>query len=242
MRSRSKHLPADERRAVTVEAVISLSAKQNPSEITTAAIAKQMGVTQGSLFKHFPTKEAILQAVMEWVAEGLLARVDAAACFAASPMTALKAMYMAHIQFVTDHPGVPRMVFGELQRAEPTAPKQLVQKLIRRYGERVHRLIEQGKESGELVAGLDSEAAATLFIGTIQGLVRMHILSFMGADASAFRAYDAKTHHAARALEEAASRRDASAVISSFAALQDSCSACHQRFRKPFVEHFYGKD
>lgn len=71
---------------------------------------------------------------------------------------------------------------------------------------------------------------------------RMRILSFMGADASAFRAYDGKTHHAARSLEEAASRRDASAVIASFAALEDSCSACHQRFRKPFVEHFYGKD
>lgn len=71
---------------------------------------------------------------------------------------------------------------------------------------------------------------------------RMRILSFMGANASAFRAYDGKTHHAARALEETASRGDAPAVISSFAALQGSCSACHERFRKPFVEHFYGKD
>ncbi len=71
---------------------------------------------------------------------------------------------------------------------------------------------------------------------------RMRILSFMGGDASAFRAYDGKTHHAARALEEAASRGDAPAVISSFAALKDSCAACHQRFQKPFVEHFYGKN
>ncbi len=71
---------------------------------------------------------------------------------------------------------------------------------------------------------------------------RMRILSFMEADASAFRAYDGKTHHAARALEQAASRRDASGVVSSFAGLEDSCSACHKRFRKPFVEHFYGKD
>ncbi|HSH14290.1 MAG TPA: TetR/AcrR family transcriptional regulator, partial [Desulfurivibrionaceae bacterium] len=34
-----KHLPADQRRAVTVEAVLELAAEQNPSEITTAAIA-----------------------------------------------------------------------------------------------------------------------------------------------------------------------------------------------------------
>ena len=68
----SKHLPADERRAVTVEAVVQLAGSQNPSEITTAAIAKHMNVTQGALFRHFPSKEAIWQAVMEWVAQRLL--------------------------------------------------------------------------------------------------------------------------------------------------------------------------
>ena len=65
MESNIKHLPADERRAVTVEAVIALAAEQNPGEITTAAIAKRMGLTQGALFRHFPSKDAILQAVME---------------------------------------------------------------------------------------------------------------------------------------------------------------------------------
>ena len=66
-----KHLPADERRAVTVEAVVKLAARQNPSEITTAAIATSMKLTQGALFRHFPNKDAIWQAVMEWVADHL---------------------------------------------------------------------------------------------------------------------------------------------------------------------------
>lgn len=177
MRPRVKHLPADERRAITVEAVVGLSAEQNPNEITTTAIAKRMGVSQGSLFKHFPTKDAILQAVMEWVAERLLTRIDDAARSAPSPMSALEAMFTAHVQFVVDHPGVPRMLFGELQRAELTAPKRMVQTLLRRYGERLHRIIEQGKQSRELPGRLDSEAAATLFIGMIQGLVMQSLLA-----------------------------------------------------------------
>ena len=69
MSERRKHLPADERRAATVDAVVSLAAEQNPSDITTAAIALRMGLTQGAIFRHFPTKEAILQAVMSWVTE-----------------------------------------------------------------------------------------------------------------------------------------------------------------------------
>jgi len=154
-----------------------LAGSQNPSEITTAAIAKHMNLTQGALFRHFPTKDAIWQAVMEWVSERLLTRIDFAAKGIESPLAAMQAMFMSHIEFVAEHPGVPRMMFGELQRAEQTAPKRIVQTLIQRYGERLHRLIEEGKACGELSAELDTEAAATLFIGTIQGLVMQSLLA-----------------------------------------------------------------
>ncbi|WP_136418982.1 TetR/AcrR family transcriptional regulator [Herbaspirillum sp. ST 5-3] len=176
MDSRPK-LPADERRAVTVEAVVELAGSQNPSEITTAAIAKHMNLTQGALFRHFPTKDSIWQAVMEWVAERLLARIDQSAQGIDSPLVAMEAMFMAHIDFVVDHPGAPRMIFGELQRADSTPAKHMVQTLIQRYGERLNRLIEKGKACGELSASLDSDAAAILFIGTIQGLVMQSLLA-----------------------------------------------------------------
>lgn len=177
MNTRSKNLPAEERRAVTVEAVVELAAEQNPSEITTAAIAKRMGLTQGALFRHFPNKDAILQAVMEWVADRLLSRVDKALRVAPSPLAALEGMFMAHVDFVIEHPGVPRMLFGELQRAEETGPKRMVQALIHRYGERLRRLLEEGKALGELDTHLDTEASAILFIGTVQGLVMQSLLA-----------------------------------------------------------------
>jgi len=172
-----KHLPADERRAVTVEAVVALAATQNPSEITTSAIAQHMHLTQGALFRHFPNKDAILQAVMEWVAAQLLARIDRAAEGVASPLGALRAMFMAHVAFVAEHPGAPRIIFGELQRAGETLPKRMVQTLIASYGMRLKRLIEQGQAQGELHSGLDVQAAATLFIGTIQGLVMQSLIT-----------------------------------------------------------------
>ncbi|ABQ70050.1 MULTISPECIES: TetR/AcrR family transcriptional regulator [Sphingomonadales] len=177
MSDRSKYLPADERRAATVEAVVDLAAEQNPSDITTTAIAQRMGLTQGALFRHFPTKDAILEAVMSWVTDRLLARVDKAAEGAASPKAALEAVFMTHIDFVSDHPGVPRMLFGELQRPGETLPKRMAQTLIRHYGERLRGLLEAGKVRGELRADLDPDAATTLFIGTIQGLVMQSMLA-----------------------------------------------------------------
>ena len=69
------------------------------------------------------------------------------------------------------------MMFGELQRADSTPAKKMVQTLIERYGERLHRLIEQGKVCGELSLSLDNKAATLLFIGTVQGLIMQSMLA-----------------------------------------------------------------
>jgi hypothetical protein len=106
-----------------------------------------------------------------------MSRVEKAGQSAASPLAALKAMFMAHVEFVVEHPGVPRMLFSELQRGEQTSPKRMAQILIRRYGALLRQIIDQGKSSGELDAGLDPEAAVILFIGTIQGLVMQSLLA-----------------------------------------------------------------
>ena len=173
----ARHLPAEERRSVTVETVLALAAEQNPSEITTAAISARMNLTQGALFRHFPTKEALWTAVMEWVAERLMQRIERAVAEAPGPLAALRSMFLAHAGFVVEHPGVPRMMFGELQRAEASAPKRMAQTLIRRYGERVRALLEAGQAAGEVALDIDLDAATTLFIGTIQGLVMQSLLA-----------------------------------------------------------------
>lgn len=177
MNGRPSHLSADERRNATVEAVMALAARANPATITTAEIARRMGVTQGALFRHFPTKDVILEATMRWVSEQLLARVEAAAESAASPAAALEAMFMAHVDFIARHPGVPRMVFGQLQRTGKTAAKTVVQALLRRYRVRLCALLEAGKAGGEFDPALDVDAAAVLFIGTIQGLAMQSLLA-----------------------------------------------------------------
>src|SRR3546814_12411700 len=122
MNKRATRLSAEERRTTTVEAVIDLAAEQNPSDITTAAIAERMGLTQGALFRHFPTKDEILQAVLSWVAERLLARVDRAVDGAPSSLAALEAVFMTPVAFVAEYPGGPRLPVGVLQRAPSNPP------------------------------------------------------------------------------------------------------------------------
>ncbi|HWT14644.1 MAG TPA: TetR/AcrR family transcriptional regulator [Patescibacteria group bacterium] len=176
-RPRTSVMPAQDRRAATVDAVIALAANGNPAAITTAAIAAAMGVTQGALFRHFPDKDAIWAAVMASVATRLLARIDAAADAAPTPLAALRAVFMAHVAFAIEHPGVPRLLFGELQRAESTPAKRETQRLLKVYGERLRRHLSAAKAADEIATDLDDNAAVMTFIGSIQGLVMQSLLA-----------------------------------------------------------------
>ncbi|MCH4563028.1 MULTISPECIES: TetR/AcrR family transcriptional regulator [Halomonas] len=172
-----RHLTAEARRERTVETVIALCARDEPATLTTGEIARQMGVTQGALFRHFPSKDAIWEAVVDWVGTRVMQRVDAAAARADTPLEALEAMFMAHVAFIAEHPGVPRLLLGQLQHARPTPARRMVRSLLFRYRERIAGLLEQARATGELREGLDLEAATMQFIGTIQGLVIQSLMA-----------------------------------------------------------------
>lgn len=162
-------LPADERRAVIVEAVIALAATTNPADITTAQIAAHMGQTQGALFRHFADKQAVWGAVMEWTTQSLLARIDTV--MGETPLDRLRAMLIAHVDFVVEHKGVPRILFGELQRPDDSAGKAQARGLMQAYRGRVVALLNQAKDEGRIAPHTDTAAAATMFLGLTQGLV-----------------------------------------------------------------------
>ena len=161
---------------MTVASVVALAAENNPTEITTAAIAAHMGLSQAAIFRHFPTKDALWQEVMEWVQTELLRRVQAAAT-AKSPLAALEAMFLAHLSFAQEYPGVPRMLFGELQRTESTPAKETVLSMLRAYKDLLMTLLEQGQQAREIRPDLVLSVAVSMFIGLIQGLV-MQMLMF----------------------------------------------------------------
>ncbi len=68
---------------------------------------------------------------------------------------------------------------------------------------------------------------------------KMRIFAWLGTDAARFREFDAAVHKAAVSMGEAAERGDGQAVIHEFSLIQQSCLACHRRFRNSFREHFY---
>jgi TetR/AcrR family transcriptional regulator len=195
------------RQASLVEAALRLAAQRSPADITTGDLAQAVGITQGAVFRHFASKEAIWLAVLDWVTQTLMSRLQAAApgtqasesaAIKISPsepelakrtlvspssgsnrsaLTALQAVFMTHVDFVVAHPGVPRVIFLELQQPHETAPKARVRDLLLQYRQLLMQLLQQAKTQQAIAPDIDLRAAAVLFIGSVQGLVMQALIS-----------------------------------------------------------------
>lgn len=169
--------PTETRQTEIIEAVLELSARGNPADITTADIASELKLSQGAVFKHFSSKGAIWLAVLDWVQAQLFARLETAAEKADTPLDALGAMFMAHVKFVMAHPGVPRLIFQHLRRPEDTPLKAGVRNMLARYRKLLIEILGEAEKQGQIPAGQDKAAAAMLFIGAIQGLAIQSMLN-----------------------------------------------------------------
>lgn len=177
------------RQAEIIATMLHLAAERNPADITTTDIAKAMRVTQGALFRHFATKEAIRLAVVEWIEAQLLGALLAARQAAPDALAALRAMFLAHVRFAQAYPGVPRLIFAELQQAEASPVRLVVQKIMQRYRQVLAETLSQAMAAKRIRADVDCQAAASLFLGGIQGLVIQSMLS--GSDAALERQAEA---------------------------------------------------
>jgi len=161
-----RRFSTEERQDEIVRAAVDLAGTQGVDNVTTQGIAEVIGVTQGAIFRHFPSKETIWIAVVHWVRGRLMSVVDMAASEASDPLDAVERIFYAHIGFAEKNPAVPRLLLT-------TSPhlKELLQELLAAYEGKLAGLLREAKTQGLVRSDLDEQSAAALFVGIIQGLV-----------------------------------------------------------------------
>ncbi|HEX7954158.1 MAG TPA: TetR/AcrR family transcriptional regulator [Burkholderiales bacterium] len=165
-----QRLTADQRRDEIVRVTIDLGGRRSPESITTLDIARALDLTQGAIFRHFPTKESIWVAVIKWAGTHLMTATAEAVPAGSGPLEALERMFYAHVTFVSRHPAIPRLLFQQLQHSDLSPLTPLIAQLIDTYRTRLAKILLQGKQSGLVCADVNEEDAAMLFIGMVQGL------------------------------------------------------------------------
>lgn len=113
---RSRRGQGDRLRAELVAAAGALLAEAgSPEEVSLRHVAEAVGVTAPSIYRHFPSKEALLLAVVEeQFAEFRQLLIDAAARGGSDPFAALREAGRAYLALGRDHPAQYRVLFGPI--------------------------------------------------------------------------------------------------------------------------------
>src|SRR5512139_508525 len=109
--------PAGSRRLDIADAALKVIAEQGLARFTSKAIAREVGVSDAALFRHFATKEDIVLAAIDRVEEILFADFPPAG---GDPIERLGRFFRRRIQVIRESPGVASLVGSEqLSQAAP---------------------------------------------------------------------------------------------------------------------------
>lgn len=170
-RTAKKRLSAEERMEDVALAAIALSGEQGVDRVTTEGMADKVGLTQGAIFRHFPTKDDVWVSVIEWIKKAMGRMLDLAEKGETDPLRAIEKMFYAHIRFVRKHPGIPRIVFSEHLLSGKPVFRRLIGEMVAGYEKRIAARITEAKKSGLAASSVEPKSAAVLYIAMIQGIV-----------------------------------------------------------------------
>lgn len=166
----AEHLAA--RRSQIVRAALRSFARDGFIATTMADIAEEADLSVGVLYRYFPSKDALLEAVME--ASRKSDRASRASSMGdGSPLERLEQFFLRHLEWFGD-PGTKKQLgvnvraFGEALMVE--GGPEIVQASLEEAIEDVEAVVREGQESGLFRPELDPRATATAIMIQIIGM------------------------------------------------------------------------
>jgi AcrR family transcriptional regulator len=169
--------PAEERKSEIVEATLRLADKVGPDRLATGQIAEAVGLTQAALFRHFPKKQDLWEAVAARIGEKFQQRWLAIERGPADPLDRLRGIVAAQLKLIQSMPAIPAILFSRELHVENRALRVIFAEFMKNFHQRVERLIDAGQRDGRLRGDIEPRDAAFLVIGLVQGLVLRWSLS-----------------------------------------------------------------
>lgn len=161
---------AETRKAEIVEAALRLADELGPDRLTTGAIAEKVGLTQPGIFRHFPKKKDLWEAVAVRIGTLMEARWKAARSGVSAPTDEIRAVIRAQLRLIQSNPAIPAILFSRELHSKNKNLRAAFFELMGRFHRTVAGLVARARESGELREDLDADDAAYLIIGLVQGL------------------------------------------------------------------------
>lgn len=162
--------PSPERKAEIVETVIGLADRVGPDRITTDMIAKAIGVTQATVFRHFPKKGDIWNSVAVHLTGRMREAWEKTGPMEGDAVARLKAVVRDHLRLIARMPALPAILLSRELHGDNAPLRQTLLRTMGGFHQRISDLIEEAIAAGAFRQDLAANDGALLIIGMIQSL------------------------------------------------------------------------
>lgn len=158
----------EQRRREIADAAIKIISERGLREFTAARIAHEVGIKDGTIFRHFKDMGEIARAVLDRLQELL----EAAPQSTGGPLERLEDFVMSRLHSLTVQPGIQSLIFSDqISNALGAEGPERVAALRNRGREFIRSCLRDAAEKGLLREDLDIEGAVLLITGTVIGFL-----------------------------------------------------------------------
>ena len=153
-----------ERRRQILEAAERICLEEGIAALRTEKIARRVGLSPGGIFRHYPSKRAILTALTR----ALLSRLAATTPAEGAPLAWLRGFVVSRVRAFQTDPGLRLLFSPEFEHALPKAAKAELKEHLRATWDRLVAVIEEGQRQGEIRGDLAAEELAAAVAALVQ--------------------------------------------------------------------------
>lgn len=150
----------------------------NPgARITTAALAKEVGVSEAALYRHFPSKSKMFEGLIEFVEETLFSRIGLVMSDTDVARERCEKILLLLLTFCERNPGITRILTGHALTGETERLHARVQQLFERVETQLKQILREAEIREGLRPQLPLSAAACLLMAAVEGRIAQFVRS-----------------------------------------------------------------
>ncbi len=164
---RASKTETEARQEQIVEAALELIGSEGVYALSIAGIAERVGIVPSALYRHFKSKDDVLDAVLEMLRTRLMHNIAAVRKETPGTLARLEALLLRHAGMLNEHRAIPHVVFSDGIYTGHPGRKAKVAAIITNYLHHIQEIIEEGKQEGSIRADVAPATASILFLGVI---------------------------------------------------------------------------
>lgn len=161
----------EDRRAEIQQAMLALAFEHGPGQVTTGMIAARLGLTQPAIYRHFPRKDDLWQALAQDLAARIAQSIHEASARTTTPLERLRHLVLGHLRLIHAAPALPEIMVMRDRTAPAVALRQEIQSSMAKFLQAMLGAISEAQAEGALRADINPRDIATLTFGIVQSLV-----------------------------------------------------------------------